>query len=206
MCPSLPAGWRHGLRIVVIADQHGHLPDIPECDLLLIAGDICNGLAGENENLAYLAEEFGPWLRSQPTRRVVAVAGCASFAITSRSLASWWCSWALIEGENDSPQQIEAIANAVCEAGLRCDFNLVRYNPFSADQGRESSQEVIDRCAAQLAELVPKARVQVVGRVGYDVKASCGMFIAGHGAKRIHKTQELPVLASTDSKFVGFGA
>jgi len=87
--------------------------------------------------------------------------------------------WALIEGENDSEADIEAICDAVRGAGLRCDFNLVRYNPYSPKQGREPAEEVIRRAARQLEASVPGARVKVVSRVGFDVKASCGMFVPG---------------------------
>ncbi|WP_217925082.1 hypothetical protein [Miltoncostaea oceani] len=87
--------------------------------------------------------------------------------------------WAYIEGENDSVADTQAIVAAVNAAGLRCDVNIVRYNPFSAEQGREPALEVIERNAAILAAGIPGARVQIVGRVGFDVKASCGMFVGG---------------------------
>jgi Icc-related predicted phosphoesterase len=63
------------MRICAIADQHGHLPAIPRCDLLLIAGDICP--LEDHSPLSqarWLNSEFRWWLE-ELTMPVVAVWG-----------------------------------------------------------------------------------------------------------------------------------
>lgn len=61
------------MKIACIADQHGSLPEIPECDLLICAGDITGGNPqGPRDNSdAYWAEwitkEFQPWAKQAPT-------------------------------------------------------------------------------------------------------------------------------------------
>lgn len=109
--------------------------------------------------------------------------------------------FALIRDENDQPAQLHAMAEQIRAAGLRADVNLVRYNPFSSAQGRESSEQTMQRCAELLAAELPLARVQLVGRVGHDVKASCGMFVSGRGSRRESPEAVLP---STRSEFTGF--
>lgn len=85
--------------------------------------------------------------------------------------------WAYIEGKNDSAEQTRDIVNVIGQLGLRVDVNIVRYNTFSEDQGREPSLDVIGRNARILAAGLPEAKIKVVDRVGFDVKASCGMFV-----------------------------
>jgi len=81
--------------------------------------------------------------------------------------------FAFIKGFNDSPESVAAITSAVKESGLLARFNIVRYNP--PDHTSEEPEE------AKIASLVDLLRedfdVKVVPRVGFDVQASCGMFV-----------------------------
>jgi 23S rRNA (adenine2503-C2)-methyltransferase len=87
--------------------------------------------------------------------------------------------WAFIDGENSSDYDLEQIADAVAAAELRCDFNIVAYNPFSAKQGAEPTPQRMREIACLMQRLFPFSRIKVVDRVGFDVKASCGMFVGG---------------------------
>lgn len=87
--------------------------------------------------------------------------------------------WAFIEGENDSFADVDGIVQGVVDAGLRADVNIVRYNPYSDRQGVEPPVGHIDTLADRLRAGLPGSRVKVVGRVGFDVAASCGMFVGG---------------------------
>jgi adenine C2-methylase RlmN of 23S rRNA A2503 and tRNA A37 len=88
--------------------------------------------------------------------------------------------WAFIEGENDSLDDLEAIANAIQTRGLVCDFNLVRYNPYSSLQGKEPSEGILHKNVEYLQTKI-RGKAKIVKRVGFDVKASCGMFVEGQG-------------------------
>jgi len=62
--------------IVAISDLHGTLPDIPPCDLLLIAGDICPITNHDPSFQArWLRWDFREWLESVPARKNVFIAG-----------------------------------------------------------------------------------------------------------------------------------
>jgi Icc-related predicted phosphoesterase len=69
-------------RVVAVADLHGHLPlDLPEGDLLVIAGDVCP-LADHSVpfQAAWLEESFYPWMDALPHAEVVWIAGNHDFA------------------------------------------------------------------------------------------------------------------------------
>ncbi len=128
----------------------------------------------------------------------------AAYARTARKIPV--IHWALIAGENDSLDDASRISDAVRAARLRCDVNLVRYNPFSIAVGEEPPEEAVQAYAARIAAELPFSQVQIVGRVGHDVKASCGMFVAGRGARRPDLLQIGGGLPSSRSVHLGFGS
>jgi 23S rRNA (adenine2503-C2)-methyltransferase len=77
---------------------------------------------------------------------------------------------AFIRGENDSPDQICAMADKLLD--LKVEFNIVRYNPLTSEQGEESPDLL--SIHQQLNDHFP---TKIIPRVGPDVKAACGMFV-----------------------------
>jgi predicted phosphodiesterase len=69
------------MRVCCISDLHGFLPEIPPCDLLLIGGDVirCGLEFNLLEQSAWLDNIFSPWLRRQPAKHIVGVAGNHDF-------------------------------------------------------------------------------------------------------------------------------
>lgn len=84
---------------------------------------------------------------------------------------------ALIAGQNDSIRDALRIADWVGHYNLRTRFNLVAYNPYSEQQGVESDESTIEAYLNVLRESEYFTAVNRVTRVGFDVKASCGMFV-----------------------------
>lgn len=84
--------------------------------------------------------------------------------------------WSFIEGENDDLDTLDEIIEAVHRSGLKPRFNLVRYNPYSERQGRESSFEIIERNFEYLSQAFGNPNSRIVPRVGYSARCSCGMF------------------------------
>jgi Icc-related predicted phosphoesterase len=62
------------MKIVASSDLHGYLPAMPPCDLLLLGGDLCPD-GSPSQQADWLDTKFRFWLKSQPAKHIVAVAG-----------------------------------------------------------------------------------------------------------------------------------
>ncbi len=71
------------IKIVASSDLHGYLPEIPECDLLLLGGDLCPD-GNELKQALWLDTVFRRWLRDVPARAIVGVAGNHDFIFQNR--------------------------------------------------------------------------------------------------------------------------
>lgn len=78
---------------------------------------------------------------------------------------------AFIHGENDSEYSIYNMMKAIKSRGIVGQFNIVRYNPFSAEQGIES--ERLSEIESTIKQFMP---CKIITKVGPDNYASCGQF------------------------------
>lgn len=87
--------------------------------------------------------------------------------------------WAIIKDGNDTMEQVKDIAQAVESRQLKAKFNLVRYNPHDERHGEEAEEATLHELFEYLQTSFADPDSRMVPRVGYDVKASCGMFVTG---------------------------
>src|SRR5688572_1054075 len=66
------------MRIAALSDQHGFLPDIPPCDLVIVAGDVCPDGVGRATAMmrpdlqkVWFDDNIRPWLAAAPAVRRV---------------------------------------------------------------------------------------------------------------------------------------
>lgn len=85
--------------------------------------------------------------------------------------------YAFVAGANDAEADVHAVCDAVEGRGLFVHVNVVRYNPPTEAHGAEPPEEVLARNADIFRARLPHARVRVIPRIGFDVQASCGMFV-----------------------------
>lgn len=66
------------MKLVATADLHGRLPEIPECDVLVIAGDIAPEYGGEHRAFMqadWLLTKFTRWLEQVPAKHIIGIGG-----------------------------------------------------------------------------------------------------------------------------------
>lgn len=73
------------MRLVAIADPHGTLPEVPPCDVLVIAGDLCPGFGingrlvssafSREHQVEWLATTYTTWERGTPAEHILLVPG-----------------------------------------------------------------------------------------------------------------------------------
>lgn len=65
------------MKICCVSDTHGYLPEIPDCDLLLLAGDYCPVIKNQ---YIWFNKIFAPWLKKLSQRmKVIGIAGNHDF-------------------------------------------------------------------------------------------------------------------------------
>jgi len=80
------------VKVALIADLHGYLPDIPKADVLIIAGDVCpdnkftliDRDACADVQVEWLEKQFTPWLAAQPVAQTVMIWGNHDFVGEAR--------------------------------------------------------------------------------------------------------------------------
>lgn len=131
------------MRIVAVSDLHGYLPEIPTCDVLVIAGDLCP----ETQRFVtdpdltrmfqheWLESEYKAWERSIPAGRIVMTPG--NHDRMTRMPEGFRTEWFVDEG--------------VTIQGLKFWFS-----PWIPFMGGNWNYEAIPRHRAEAFQLIPE--------------------------------------------------
>lgn len=68
------------MKIVAMSDLHGRLPAVPECDVLLIAGDICPNFCYDTgrdrlRQMEWLRDKYATWEETVPAKSIFVTPG-----------------------------------------------------------------------------------------------------------------------------------
>lgn len=95
------------MKVVAISDMHGKLPEIPACDILLIAGDVCpvndHSISAQAK---FLSGPFSDWLAGAPSRATFGIAGNHDFLFQLQPIAIPSMRWTYLQ---DSGGEFEGL-------------------------------------------------------------------------------------------------
>lgn len=168
-------------RLSDISDEHGL-----KCKFLVSSiiprdfdGNLSSVLRDERSHLYYSLYSMDPQFRKRWVPKAMdpqkALDLIAEYQVNTGQMIA--LHWAFIRGQNDSEQQIDDVLEAVRSRGIRAKFNLVRYNPHDSRHGEETEESKIQSLFSRIATTLGQPGSRIVPRVGFDVKASCGMFL-----------------------------
>ena len=172
------------LRIGCIADLHGHLPPIPDCDLLVVAGDLGPPAPGYLNAWPpaddWLTGEFADWLRTSPSP----VVGCLGnhdrvgevrpklladlpwvllhdSGATVAGLRCWGSPWTLGDGNRAFTGGEHRLARAFAKIPVGVDLLLTHGPPAGVLDGRGHSGTVRGSTALadRLLDVPPRLHV-----------------------------------------------
>ena len=83
--------------------------------------------------------------------------------------------WAIIKNHNDDIQMVKETAKILKEYDFDAKYSIVRYNAHENSNSEEADDERRNEIYSILSPIVKSSKI--IPRVGYDVAASCGMFI-----------------------------
>lgn len=86
------------MRVYAISDLHGYLPEVPECELLLLGGDYCP-TRNVDQQRRYFAGPFNDWLKKQKARYIVGVGGNHDFALQHDNELAKSLHWKYLQDE-----------------------------------------------------------------------------------------------------------
>lgn len=94
--------------------------------------------------------------------------------------------FAMIDGENDNLDEIKEMADIINTYDFeKLKFNIIQYNPPDNTEYRSASVDRIQKSfeilnAVAKDSTISTKKSRIVPRVGFDVMASCGMFVADY--------------------------
>ena len=185
-----PFTGEESMKIACIADLHGYLPEeLPEADVLVIAGDICPATDHSYEfQLEWLQGEFVPWAQdvSKKIEDIVMIAGNHDWIFEIFGTVGEF-----IEHDVDGFTYLQGYGTVLEHDGKEYKFYGTPYTPEFRDWAFNSSTEAMKRHSAAMpgdADVIithgpPQLILDVPGFI--DSTEHCGCKYVDNAIRRI---------------------